>query len=573
MPPYGAKADGVTDDTAAIQRALDQNIGGIVYLPKGRYKITDRLSWPTPQRDITLWGESMAETVLVLGDETAGYSDPAKPKAMIWTGVKPAQRFKNYIRNLTLDTGKDNPGAIGVQFIANNSGAIRDVIIRAGSAGGPIGLDLGYTDEQGPCLVRNVTVIGFDVGVSARTSVDSITIEGLHLERQRQYGLVNSGQVISIRSLTSRNSVTAIQNSGTALLTLIDSTLTGIDTGAAPAIVNSKPAALLVRNTTTPGYEHAIHNDSGSGESAAGPMVQEFTAYPVLSLFPSATRTLGLPIQEPPGVSWGDPADWVSVTAFGATPDDKSFDSTEAFQKAIDSGAATVFVPKGTFYIQSAVHLRGKLERIIGLGQRAEVRGAGKLHVDDGDPPGVTVEAIAGTGSGVVHNSSRTLVLRDMALQALGGSGIYENTGGGDLFLEDVVGQRWRFANGQHVWARQLNTEAADTRIVNDGGTLWILGLKCERGSTLIHTKNGGRTELLGGFVYTTTIPGETPMFVTEDSSVSLTIRETSFRNPPAPFNPVVLERRGDEVRQLRKETTPTVTGGSLLNLYVGAPD
>lgn len=569
-PPYLAKGDGETDDTAAIQKALDENIGGIVYLPKGRYLISDRLNWPAPQRDTTLWGESRAETVLVLAPEASGFHDPVKPRAMIWTGMRPAQRFKNYVRNLTLDTGQNNPGAIGMQFIANNSGAVRDVIIRAGNAGGPIGLDLGYTDEQGPCLIRNVEVYGFDVGVSARTSVDSIIVEGLRLEGQKVYGLSNTGQVISIRGLRSVNAVPAIYNGGSALLTLLDSELTGDGADDKAAIINVKPAGLMARTVTTHGYKIAIQNDSGLALGAEGPEVSEFTAYPVLSVFPSPGRTLGLPVEETPDVDWGDPSGWANVLEFGAKPGDRAFDSSEAVQNAIDSGARTVFFPKGTFYIEQPVYLRGALERIVGLGQRAEVRGAGRLHLVDGEAPVVVIEAIAGTGSGVVHESTRTLVLRDMAMQALGGAAHYENTGGGALFIEDVVGHKWRFANGQRVWARHLNTETPETKIVNDGSVIWIMGLKCERGSTLIHTMNGGKTELLGGFVYTTTVPGESPMFINEDSSVSLTIRETSFRNPPAPFNPVVIERRRGAEAILGKEKTPTITGGSLLNLFTG---
>jgi F5/8 type C domain/Pectate lyase superfamily protein len=46
---YGATGDGVTDDTAAIQSALDAaktNGGGIVYLPGGKYKLTTTLTVP-----------------------------------------------------------------------------------------------------------------------------------------------------------------------------------------------------------------------------------------------------------------------------------------------------------------------------------------------------------------------------------------------------------------------------------------------------------------------------------------------------------------------------------------------
>ena len=43
--PYNAKGDGITDDTAAIQKALSQYPNGnkIIYLPKGTYLVSDKL--------------------------------------------------------------------------------------------------------------------------------------------------------------------------------------------------------------------------------------------------------------------------------------------------------------------------------------------------------------------------------------------------------------------------------------------------------------------------------------------------------------------------------------------------
>ena len=46
---FGAKADGTSDDTAALQAALtavEKNGGGVVYLPRGRYQVNGTLSLP-----------------------------------------------------------------------------------------------------------------------------------------------------------------------------------------------------------------------------------------------------------------------------------------------------------------------------------------------------------------------------------------------------------------------------------------------------------------------------------------------------------------------------------------------
>jgi len=50
-----------------------------------------------------------------------------------------------------------------------------------------------------------------------------------------------------------------------------------------------------------------------------------------------------------------------------------------------------------------------------------------------------------------------------------------------------------------------LNSESAEgVNVVNDGGQLWVLGLKTERNQVLIETKSDGRTEVLGGWIYNT---------------------------------------------------------------------
>src|SRR5829696_9644338 len=69
-------ADGVADDSAAIQQALDavsnRGAGGLVYLPSGRYRLTRTIYvWP----GVRLIGVGPTRPVLVLGENTPGFQD------------------------------------------------------------------------------------------------------------------------------------------------------------------------------------------------------------------------------------------------------------------------------------------------------------------------------------------------------------------------------------------------------------------------------------------------------------------------------------------------------------------
>lgn len=562
-PPYGAKGDGVTDDTAAIQKALDDHPSqnAIIYLRHGTYLVSDTLRWPAgrhggvAQKRTSLQGQSAGGTTLKLKDNCPGFGDPAHRRAVIWTGQRPAQRFRNGIRTLTVDTGRGNPGACGIQYIANNQGSIRGVTIRSGDGEGVIGLDLGYTDEQGPCLIQDVTVEGFDVGISARTAVDSITMQSIRLVGQRTCGLKNDGQCVSIEGLTSLNEVPAVQNVGpVSVMTLIGATLRGRgNADSTTAIENG--GVLYARNVTADGYRGVI-----AGEDSR--VLPEYLSHACLSMFVSPAKGLGLPIKRVPKVPRDDLADWVSPLQFGGRPDGRT-DSTEAIQQAIDAGKPTVYLPNGRWLIDGDVLVRAKVRRITGC--EARVSGKGTFRVVDGDPPEVVIERLSFLYSsvGVEQASDRTLVISGVTLGKVG----YRNTGHGDLFLEDVCSGPMRFRK-QNVWARQLNVENDGTHILNDGAKLWILGYKTERAGTLIETRSGGKTELLGGFAYATSRPKTEPMFIADESSLSVTIGESCFNGNP--FITLVEETRGGRTRRLYRGMAPGRTGGSVLPLYVG---
>jgi Pectate lyase superfamily protein len=578
---YGAKGDGVTDDTVAIQAALNAYPNGqrIIYLPNGTYLVSETLSWPagTPgtgneYKNTILQGQSHLGAIIKLKTRASGFTDLQKPKAVIFTGPAPAQRFGNSIRNLIVDTGTENPGAIGIQFNASNQGSVRQVTIQSGDGQGVNGLDMNFTDEIGPLLVKEVTVKGFQYGIRTGFTVNSQTFEDVTLQSQSIHGFYNTGQVINIRGLTSNNAVTAIYNAG-GRMTVIDSTLNGIGSASSkPAIKSDSPNELVVRNTTTSGYQSAIQN---ANAVLAEPNVSEFGSG-VINQFPSPPRTLNLPIKETPDVPWDNPntTPWASVVSYGAIPNDGK-DDTAAIQAAIDAGSTTVYFPVGNYNLQGTVLIRNNVRRMIGTEANVDVPNSVNpgFKVIDGKSPIVVFERI---GSGynptptIANASSRTLVIRD----AINVSG--NMTGTGDVFIENVVSnpfQSWTF-NKQNVWARQFNVENKGTHITNNGGNLWILGLKTERGGTLIDTRGGGKTELLGGLAYTTTAgPNGTqnyPMFINNESSISVTLGEINYGGGPN-YSTYVREIRGGITHNLPGSDLPNYMGsGKHIPLYTG---
>jgi len=546
-PPYSAKGDGRTDDTAAINRALAENNdrGAIVFLPNGIYRITDTIKWGRGEKYTTLMGQSEKGTVIKLDDRAPGFGDPRKPKHVIWTGGDPAQRFGNEIAHLTIDTGAGNPGCAGVAFVANNQGAIHHVTIVSGDGQGLQGLHLGAAVENGPLLVRSVTVVGFDVGIAASSCINGQVLEDVSMRDQNIVGIRNHGQALSIRHLTSRNEVEALELKG-GLTVLMDSRLEGV--GEARRIGAIRPGGgLYARNVEAPGYASALAGGTGA-------RLAEYSSKEAVTLFDSPKRALNLPVKELPPVPWEPPEKWVSPLAYGGRPDDDTDDS-DAIQKAIDSGAATVYLPRGLWRIGRPVVVRGKLRRLVGCRGTIDTIGARQrdeplLRIADGDGP-VDIERLNGPWHGtpvLVSETRRTVTVRHCGNVSMSFSG------GGEVFLDDVVnnpGARFEF-RGVSAWARQFNAEPRGLHVLNDGARLWILGIKTESEGTLIETRSGGSTELLGGLSYTSGGSGGVPMFVVKDAKLSVAIMEVCWDDRY--YRTIVRETRRGETRDFKSD-------------------
>jgi hypothetical protein len=583
---FGAKGDGTTDDTESIQSAMNVGAGKFVYFPVGTYLVSDRLEWPGDARTapMILIGQKMEETIIRLSDNNPKYQNSIIPNAVIWTQeMGSADNFRNFIKNLTVNTGSGNPAAIGIQYMSNNMGTVSDVCITSEDGSGEIGLDLAYNNLNGPLLISKVKIDGFNYGIKSSGAVNSLTFEHITLQNQKIIGFQNSGQVVSIRGIISNNTVTAVYNkTGEGVITLLDSELKG---GASeyPAIINQ--GALFARNIKTQGYQKAIDNLSGTGVDFDEEIVEEFVSHEVASQFAwTKPKSLNLEILETPDIQWqSDLSEWANVQTFGAIPDDSNDDS-QAIKDAIASGKSVIYFPKGTYNVSGSIEISAKVEQIVGLESMITVgtqSGAVFVLPDSPTSPSIVeIQHLSVTPTNTtpaVNNQSaaRTLVVR----YCKGFGGIH--TGTGNVFYEDVgtgVNKPMAFTGGtgQKVWIRQLSNEPRDgvTHILNDGATFWILGHKTEQPGTLIETKNGGKTEVCGGFAYS--VGGDNsiyPMYINDNSSMSATMGGAFFTTKYETYQVLVEETHSSVTKNMNASEFPHRAGFKMIPLYVGYPD
>jgi hypothetical protein len=522
---YGAVGDGRHDDTEALLKAIaasGPDTGRTfwqdrpVYLPNGTYLVSapllKRYADGRFASGMMLIGQSQAQTIIRLADKAPGYDDAANPKAVVFTTSKQVDgtptsggkdyprlgegndAYMNFVEDLTIDVGAGNPGAIGIDYLANNIGALRDVTVKAPSGSGSVGLSM-IRKWPGPALIQNLTVEGFDTGISVAQTEYGLTFDHIRLNGQRAAAVRNDQNALALHDLTIEGAAKALVNSG-------DKGLIALQGGRIP----SAPDAAIQNAGIVIARGVQFGSSSVSGVFQAGkPPRSEEQSHPSL---PDAPRADAEPLTR-----------WAKVASAG----DQSRIATEALRSALKSGAATVYLPHGTYLIDDAVEIPATVRRIVGMNSTIRVspqrrpafaRDGGMFKIGtQGQPLSIEGLAFDNTNQGaqlaVEITGKRDVGLKDIV--SAGVTLLNRRAQGGRVFLEDVCCGRMEIAGPDAVIARQFDTEGAGVRIADKGSPLTILGLKTEGISTIVDASNGAVADIFGGLVYMVRDPQGAP--------------------------------------------------------------
>ena len=523
QPPFNAVGDGVTDDTHAFVAAYDSVLAimdtygwdkgapasyqttNIIYIPDGTYLITNTIIYSGPSRydhpnerlaRIRFVGQSRDGTILKLDDNCPGY-ELGSNKELISFGQGDFNNGVafNALRNMTLNTGSGNPGAVALNYCGANNSSVQNITIKSEDGEGSIGLYLRIGPNMG--YHNDITIEGFDYGIYALPYHFGVnTFEYVTLKNQKKAAIRTDNSGLSIRKLLSENSVPAVALTETgAHVVIIDSELNNPSGGG--MALDLRNGQLFARNVVTSGYENEILHQFLPVDLPDANYIEEYVSGEIFSLREGQTlKSLDMEIEEVPVIPWENEMDeWANVNDYGAVGDGVTNDKT-AIQAAMNSGKSTIYFPNAEYYITGSVSVPASVKRINFMYGRL----MGQLYVDEDASEPLLIEDGLSRGAVVLHYAPRTVILSNF-------SGNYKNKNseyGAKLFINNVtnLGKSEENFVDQKVWVRYMNTEfKSGPNFTANNSEMWVLGYKVEGNTTNFKVMNGGTLEVLGGII------------------------------------------------------------------------
>lgn len=565
----------------------------MIYFPNGTYLVSDTISYTTPElhnmmyhytsggfelnRCIRMIGQSREGTVIKLQDNCKGFEyGQERPVVNFMLGERSNVSMSNYFENITIDVGEGNPGAVGLVFFANNSGAVRNVTIRSSDKehAGAIGF-LIKGELHSACNVYSLTVEGFRYGILVSTHRTCSHFENITLINQIKYGFKVENNAVQIIGLEGRGKAPMLYVAGPmAHVVLTDAQLTS--EGTEYAAIKYEMGCLYLRNIRTSGFIAAFERNWFESTIPDG-YIEEYSSHGGHTLFDEEPKTIGLPVPPLPDVSLEqDMEKWVCVNDFGAVGDGEH-DDTEAIATAFASGKPVIWFQPGHYLITRPIEIPETVKHIhfmycdicTGMELR-EVDGEAVFHILGDGQEVLLIEKLFAWNESIGrirmfrHDGKRTVYMRDMHTQACG---FYFNTvPSAEIFFENcacTVGKKTVYGDvpcfefyEQTVWCHSINPERSMIQTINRGGKLWWSGFKTEQEGSINITTDGGVSEILGGIA----VAGagtENPLIWNKDSYVSAIFSTTGYHDYST-YPIAVKEERGEIVRVIRDYELPS---------------
>ena len=510
-------------------------------------------------------GQSRDKTVIRLKDKAAGFGKGADKAVLAFYLLQRGSNVNlgNYCENLTIDTGRGNPGAVGLKWNSSNWGGVRNLAIRSGDGTGRAGLVTDANNATG--YHHDLHIDGFDTGIEIAAGRETmVTLEYATFTGQRETairlgdaGAGGGGDNLSARKLLIENAPVALRAGRAGQAILLESEVRNA-TELAVALDVEPDGFLLARDLRVQGYRTAVRLD-GNAVVPAGDIGEYASTAPVAT---DGTPPLRLPIKDSPLIlPETDLSQWANVDNFGAVGDGIA-DDTAAIQRAMDSGKPVVYFPRANYVVNGTVDIPAGVREITALfgaihrSEAAEFDGPALFRVaEDSTDPLLIHQAMSAGGVFVDHAADRPLVLEDVYVifnhgRSYAGKGnmlfpsgaaqnteiwrLYRNTrpegAPKEVFVNSSIGFSSDNADGAlalenvRAWCRMINTEHLPDALYSfRRSDAWIFGFKSENSDTLVKATDGARVEVLGGtFLCFSERPG--PVIDSHDSQVAVTV-------------------------------------------------